>query len=557
MSSANIRRAGRAAVVGAVVALALAGCVGIPSRGDVNVGPAVGSVADPSGAQLPSKPPVGATKSEILTDFMQAVVSPDGDYQIARAYLTSAAATKWQPTKSVLIREGSPETSNDGDGGITYTVTTKATIDQTGVYSEQSTTSSQSLSFSFQKTKGQWRISSLADGIVVSRGTFTDVFTAQSLYFFDPGFRYLVPDVRWFPTGSTMPTRVVNALLAGPSPGLQGGVVVSAIPQGVTQQRAVEVRSSTATVDLSSSAASLKPVAQSQMLAQLRASLASSSISLVAIDVGGAPLSITRAANVSAATSVVADPLVVKGKKFGFWPKLTDIGRISNQVVALNPSAVAVSRKQTSAAILAAGGVYLATSATTSAKLVDGRRGLIAPSIDPFGFAWSVPGTDATAVRVTGPDGAAHAIPSQLGGHPHIVSLQVSHDGTRVLMYLTTNTGPELVVFGVIRGSGNLPTSFGSPIVLPVSSAEPIDATWADSSSIAALGELDGHDSVTTYTIGGTGGDASVPVDARHIVGGSGQLTLRIIAGDGQVYQLRSSGWQELGITASVLATQQ
>ncbi|HEY4268523.1 MAG TPA: LpqB family beta-propeller domain-containing protein [Galbitalea sp.] len=548
----------RALAAAALVAVALAGCVGIPSGGGVNVGPAVGSDGDVSGAQLPSKPPPGATKNEILTDFMQAVVSPESNYQIARAYLTAAAAQKWEPTKSVLVREGAPQTQDDGSGGITYTVTTKANIDQSGVYSEQSSTSSQSLSFSFAKVRGQWRISTLADGIVISRGTFGNAFAEQPLYFFDPTFEFLVPDVRLFPTGSTMPTRVVDALLAGPAPSLQGGVVISAFPQGIKQQRAVEVRSSTATVDLSSEAASLKLTAQTQMLEQLQESLASSNISAVAVDVGGAPLSIPHVSAMGPAESVNSNALILKGKKFGFWPKLTDIGRISSQVVALSPSAVVLSRKQTAAAILAAGGVYMATATTPAARLVDPRKGLIAPSIDPFGYVWSVPSTDGTAIRVTSSTGLTRGLSASLGGHPRIVSLQVSHDGTRVLLYLKTSTGPQLVVLGVVRGDGNVPTGFGTPLLLPVSDANPIDATWVDAESVAALGDIDGHDTVITYTVGGTGGDASIPVNARHIVGGSGEAILRLITNDEQVFQLRSSGWQELvGMSASLLATQQ
>lgn len=549
-------RLARTLVAACVVALALAGCVGIPRGGGVNVGPAVGSADQPSGAQLPSRPPNGATKSEILTDFMQAVVRPENDYSIARAYLTADAAQKWDPTKSVLLREDAPETQDDGADGISYTVTTKANVDQSGIYSEQSTTSSQSLSFSFQKVNGQWRISSLADGIVISRGNFVGSFSQEPLYFFDPTFHFLVPDVRWFPSDSTMPTRVVNALLAGPAPSLQDGVVVSAFPQGIKQQRAVEVRASTATVDLSADAAQLKPVAQTQILKQLEASLFSSSITLVAIDVGGAPLQI-RAATAVNAISIDADPLVLHDRNFGFWPKLADIGRLSTQIVALNPTAVVVARNQGSAAILARAGVYLATSATTSAKLIDSRRDLIAPSIDPYGYAWSVPSTDAAAIRVTGPDGVAHSIPSPFTGRPKVVSLQVSHDGTRVLLYLKTATGSRLVVLGVVRSGGNIPSSLGTPLDLPVSSAEPVDATWVDSMSIAALNVTGGKNTVVTYTIGGTGGDPSTPVNAVHIVGGSGEQSLRVITLENQVFQLRSSGWQELGITASVLATQQ
>ncbi len=548
-----------AAVAGAaVLAVGLAGCVGIPASGSVNPGPVVGAADSESGAQLPSKPPKGASRNEILTDFMQAVVAPDSDYGIARAYLTPAADRKWDPTKSVLIREGAPQTQSEPDGSITYNVTTKASIDGSGIYSEQSVTASQPLSFSFQKVGGQWRISSLADGIVISRANFSDSFVQQPLYFYDPTYSYLVPDVRWFPPGSTMATRVVNALLAGPSSPLQGGVVVSAFPQGVKQQRAVELASSTATVDLSADAASVKAPQQARMLRQLQESLSSSgNISAVAIDVGGAPLQVTQHVTTAAALAISSEPLVVSGKKFGFSPKLTDIGRLSSQIVSLDPSAVSVSRKQTGAAVLAAGGVYQVSSSLAVPRLVDARRHLIAPSIDPFGYIWSVPSTSPTQIRVTSPAGQVQAITSPVGAGARIVSLQVSHDGTRLLAYLRTASGPLLAVVGIVRTNGSAPTGFGSPVLLPVSSATPVDATWVDAGSVATLGTTGGHDAVTTYTIGGTAGDTSIPVGAAHIVGGSGIAFLRLITDSGQVLQLRSSGWQELGITASVLATQQ
>lgn len=547
-------RLARTGVAACVVAIALAGCVGIPRSGGVNAGPLVGADEKSQFVEQPVGPHRGETRDEILSDFMQAVVSSDNDYGIARLYLTTGAAQVWDPTKSVLVREGSATTEDDANGSILYTVNTKAFIDDSGIYSEQSTVSGQSLSFSFEKVAGQWRISDLSNGIVIARDNLTRAFTAQSLYFFDPSFHFLVPDVRWFPTGATVPTRIVNALLGGPSPLLQGGVVVSAIPQGIKQQKAVEVHAGTAVVDLSSDAANLKPPVQAQVLRQLQSSLLSPSITGVSLSVAGAPLQVSPA-SANVAISVDSAALVLKGKKFGYWPKLTDIGQLSSQVTALNPLAVAVGRDQKTAAILAKNGVYLASPASPAAALVDSRKNLIAPSIDPYGYVWSVPANDASAIRVSGPSGSGHAVVSTLPSHSKIVSLQVSHDGTRVLLYLKTSAGPELLVAGVVRRTGNVPSSLGTPLSLPVSSAEPIDATWVDSYSVAALGESGGADTVISYEIGGSGGDPSTPVAAEHIVGGNGSL--RLITSDDEVYQLRSSGWQELGVTAALLATQQ
>jgi hypothetical protein len=554
-----------ALAVALLLILGLAGCVGIPRSGGVNVGPLVQSANDElPGVDIPATPPAGATKDEILTDFMQAVVSPENDYQIARLYLTQTADHSWDPTKSVLIREGSPDTEDLSSGSTLYTVQTKAAIDADGIYTEQSSESSQALSFAFKKVNKQWRISSLADGIVISRDSFDNDFHQQALYFFDPTFRYLIPDVRWFPSGSTVQTRVVSALLGGPSETLQGGVVVSAFPQGTKLQRAVDLRSSTAIVDLSADAAGLKQLAQSRMLTQLQSSLSSTSVTDVSISVGGAPLQIPQAAPGTVALAVDSAALVREGKKFGFATGLKPIGKISAQVAAVNARAVTLARDQSSAAALGKNGVYLLSNAASGAQLVDSRKDLIAPSIDPFGYVWSVPTNDPSAIHVTGADGKS--IATAVPRNSKVVSMQVSHDGTRILMYLRTTSTPRLVIIGVVR-RGNVPTSLGVPIDLPVSAATPIDATWVDADSVAALGGAGvggagggGSGSgvtVTTYTIGGTAGDPSTTADAVHIVGGSREDQLRVITSTGEVLQLASSGWQETSITASLLATQQ
>jgi hypothetical protein len=362
--------------------------------------------------------------------------------------------------------------------------------------------------------------------------------------------------VRWFPTGSTVQTRVVSALLGGPSETLQGGVVVSAFPEGTKLQKVVDLRANTATVDLSTDAAGQKSLAQSRMLTQLQTSLSSTSVTNVSISVGGAPLQISQPATATVALAVDPAALVRQGKKFGFAPRLDSIGKISAQVAAVDASAVSLSRDQSSAAALGRGGVYLLSDAASAARLVDSRSGLIAPSIDPFGYVWSVPSNDPSAIRVTGGDGKSLSIAAAVPRNSRVVALQVSHDGTRVLMYLRTTSAPRLVIIGVVR-RGDVPTSLGVPIDLPVSSAAPIDATWVDADSVAALARSGGGVTVTTYTIGGTAGDPSTTADAVHIVGGSREDQLRVITSTGQVLQLASSGWQETSISASVLATQQ
>jgi hypothetical protein len=547
-------RAARVIAVAVAVAFALAGCVGIPNSGGVNSVPAVKNGSDSSFADLPSRPPKNASKDVILADFMQAAKLPEGDYANAKLFLTTKAAQSWDPTKSVLIRQGSASTTDEVDGSLSYTVTTNASIDANGTYLEQSSESTQSLSYGFEKVKGQWRISSLPNGTILPRTSFPQVFSQYPVYFFDPAYRYLVPDVRWFPVGSTADTRIVSALLAGPVSWLGNGVVVSAFPQGVTVGQAVDVRGTTATVDLSADAANTKAIDRARMQQQLELSLQPTGITAVIMTARGAPLTTNAAlSHATLAGPANGSPLIQKGKQFGFYPRLESLGKLSDQVVSLNGRAASVDHAQTRAAVLNKAGVWIASESASAPQLIDSRPGLVPPSIDTDDFVWSVPSNDASDIQVTGPTGGPHSVSSSIPSHSVVVSLDVSRDGTRVLIYLKTGAGPRLVVAGIVRRNG-VPTSLGDLLDLPVSSADPVDATWVDPSTVAALGVVAGEDTVTSYVIGGTPGDQTTTTDGSQLVAGS---DLRLITTAGEIQQLRSSGWQDINVVASMLATQQ
>ena len=102
-----------------------------------------------------------------------------------------------------------------------------------------------------------------------------------------------------------------------------------------------------------------------------------------------------------------------------------------------------------------------------------------------------------------------------------------------------------------------VPTALGVLLDLPVSSSRPIDATWVDSTTVAALGLDDGVDTVVSYVIGGSPGDPSRTGGAVRLVGGGDSDSLRVLTERGEVQQLRASGWQNIGVSASILATQQ
>jgi hypothetical protein len=551
------RRIGGVVTLGVALAVALAGCVGIPSGGQVNQGPLVknGQQQKP-GVDLPLPPPPNASRTELVNDFLQAATDATDNYGIARKYLTTKAAQTWDPTKSVLVRE-KPATPEDiGANTVDYSVSTKASVNALGVYDEQGTDSTQTLSYTFTKVKGQWRISDLPNGIVLSRTSFQSSFHPYPIYFFDPDYRYLVPDLRWFPIESAVQDRIVSALLAGPTDWLAGGAVASAFPTAVQLNPPVDVRTNTATIDFSANAATTKPQVRGRMRQQLEQSLKSTGISFVSMTARGAPLVFpdSQVSNAQIAAAGPSGALIQKGKEFGFYPGLESLGGISTQIVGLAGTAAALSHDDSTGAVLAKGAAYLVTS--SASKPVDVRAGLIAPSIDTLGYVWTVPATDAAAIQATGSDGVAHAVASSLPADATIVSLNVSYDGTRVLIYLSTSGGPRLVVAGISR-RGGVPAALGVLLDLPVSPVNPIDATWVDATTVAALGSDDDGDVVTSYVIGGSPGDPSRTDGAVRLVGGGDSDSLRLLTEGGQVQQLRASGWQDIGVVASILATQQ
>lgn len=554
-------RRGVAVVVGLAMSMLLAGCVGIPTSGGVSTGPVIDDQLDPDRVFLPSDPRPGSEPAEILDDFMQAVRGPANNYAVAQKFLTAKLAETWDPDAGVLIRQGAASTSAVSDTAFTYTVTTRATVDADGRYSEQRDASTRTLNFEFAQENGEWRISKAEDGIVLSQSSFNSTFTEQALYFFDPSYRYLVPDVRWFPARPSTPSRVVDALLVGPASWLQGAVN-SEFPASTTTVGAVPVNisSGTATVDLSDAAASADPQARDRMRQQLAATLGTST---VVITVGGIPLAIPDATGGALKDPPVDGSLVIgTGEEFGYanGSAITPIPRVSDQLLQLGAVTATVGTGATTAAFLAAdGAAYVVAPSGAAAGVVDPRGGLVAPSLDPLGFVWSAQAASAASLTAYEFDGTPHLVATTgLPAGARIVSLDVSRDGTRLLMYLSTDVGARLVVAGIIR-SDNVPITLGEIVELPVSASEPVDATWVNERTVAVLARSGETSPVTLFEIGGPSSSLGQVAGALSIVGGNvGAQGIRLLSGDNEVWRPSGSGgWASTGVIASFLATQQ
>ena len=553
------RRAGVAVVV--VLALLLTACSGIPRDGAVEAGQPVPPDAVPAPVFLPSSPQADAGIEEILGGFIEAASSPESNYAIAREFLTPTFSDGWNPEAGVTVDDGTGRSSVIVDEQtMQFSVNPIAEVDARGQYREVDSLGAVPLAYSFTQVDGQWRISAAPDGTVIDVTTFNDVFSSQALYFFDPGFDWLVPDLRWFARGASAPTKVVRAVLAGPAPWL-GGAVTTAFPDGTALNAdAVRVDGRVAQVDLNSSALGADQITLQRMKAQLTASLPVGMGVEITINQNSQQISDLGDDAPDANPRVDARALVLRDGEFGLLAAggatLTAIPGISDAVVRLGPTAVTVSAGQNLAAVLNADGVY-AVSAGEVPQQLDSRAGLLAPSVDNSGFIWTVAADAPGQITVYNRSGDSVPLESPWPEAVSISALKVSRDGTRLIALLRTETDTRFVTAAIERAE-SVPTALGATLLLRSDAGTPLDATWIDELTVASLSVLpSGEERIVTQRIGGESSVLNSPDGSVVIVGSNSVRDLRALTADGALTVQRGVGWQERLDGVDVLATQQ
>ncbi|WP_308468170.1 LpqB family beta-propeller domain-containing protein [Rathayibacter soli] len=558
------------AALTALLVIGLTGCATIPRSGPVEQGlPVQGQDAGFGPVDyLPSGPSNGATQKEILRGFVDAAVSPQNGYAVAQEFLTPKFSSTWNPDASVTIDTGTGRTESVIDKThLQLSVTPTAFVDVDGNYRRSESSTALTQPYAFEKVGGQWRISKAPDGVVIDATRFPNVFSAHTLYFFSPDFRYLVPDERWFPSRASTQTRVVKALVSGPAKWLTGAVV-TAFPQGT--KLAVDSVSISADgqaqVPLNSAAngsGSATALTLGRMKLQLTQSLANvSSVTGVTISIAGVERSVADLGSSTPLQDPVVDvnPLVLKGGAFGFLSGSTvsAVPNMSDKIVALQPSAVTLSAAHDTAAVLTGRGVYDVRSSVDTPKLVDSRPGLIAPSLDNLGFVWSVPADDPSALQVTGADGTSSVIDPGWPDASAIRSIAVSRDGTRVAVLVQTANEQHVMAAGIVRGDANRPDHLTDPVDFgAVTGKNARSLTWLDELSVASLAtDANGETTIVTQVIGGDQSVSSGPAAGNVLVGGNNAPPYWVLAPQQSLEGPRGTGWQQKSSGIALLATQ-
>lgn len=547
------------AVLLSALALALAGCAGLPTTGPVTPGLEAGAEAgEPDFAFRPDSPQPGATPQEIVDGFIRAGTGPgkDGQWSVAKEYL--APGTEWDPTARVTIDEpGDRVYSSTTEDQVSLTLSHVADVDEIGAY-EPSAGEPTKLDFRLAvQADGEWRITEAPGGLVLDMSQFSSVFQRYSLMYFDPTWRFLVPDVRWFPRTNAA-TYVTDALVDGPPAPWLAASVASAFPEDVSVRPSVPVDSDgIAQVELDAAAAELSPDMQARMQAQLEGSLGTvSGVSSVEMTAGTTPLDVEPAATRTTRVSSLAAVQTQNGFGFLNGDEIDPIDGLTNAMTKVDPLAIQIAPDRDFAAVHVASGSNVRVQANGDVLEFDARGGLIEPTVDPSGFSWSVP-RDAPGSLVAFAAGSEQTpIANAWPEATRVSSMAISRDGTRMAAVVTSAGRSAVWVSGVLRKADGTPTELAYPLVLESLATESASVAWLDDITVGVLSGIGSEPEVVELTLGAPSVATSAPAGATQLAGGN-QGTMRVRAGDGALYSKRGSTWPQTGAGILVLATQQ
>lgn len=549
-----------ALALAAAAAACLAACAGLPSSSPVNPGLAPGETSSqPEYVFIPDRPQPGASPEQIVEGFIRAGTGPGGNGQWDRAREFLAPDTEWNPQAGVIVdMSGDRVTTAAQEGHVDMSLIATATVDARGTY-QRVEAGTRTLSFELaRQSDGEWRITEAPDGIVLSRDFFPSVFHRYAVFYFDQSWQYLVPDVRWFPVENAA-SRVTDALVNQEPSDWLAASVYSSFPDSVSAVPAVPTTAgSTAEVELSGAALSLDADTLDRMLTQLEASLATTGVTSVEMEVDSAPV----AASVvdTRSTRVAGVPLVQNAEGFGFLTGETiePIPGLSQAVGAVDAVAVQVGAERDYAtALLADGHVVRLDAESAGAVVLDERPALIDPSIDPAGTVWSVPRDHPSDVVAFTLEGQRIEVAGAWPGAGTVVAMAVSRDGSRIAALVSTAGRVAVWAAGIERDEAGVPVRLGDPIELGVATGAPVGLAWLDDVTVGALTRAEDGSTVLEQVVGGPSSTTAAAGVMVQIAGSTSVASVRLLDDDGVLFVKRSTTWEQTATDVDTLATQQ
>ena len=545
-----MRRSSR--LLAGLTALALlAGCTSLPIDGTVQPGVEAGQ-EEGVGYVVADDPQPGAGPDQIVRGFQAAAVAGIADeFTTARKFLTESSRSDWDPAAQVVIYDGSaPLTYDDSvQGTVEIAVTVVATVDSDGIYTQAAPGTSSTMSYTLvQDASGEWRISELPDGVLMSEVNFGTLYRKTPVYFLSADGGTLVPDLRWYPLRNRA-TYAVRGLLGGAAEWLSPAVI-SALPDGAELSiDSVTVSGGIANVPLTSAVQTAGADDRALLVAQIEETLTGlPQVQGVQVTVGDVPL------EVSAPTpDLVVDPGVGRtltvldaddqlatynGAELAPVPDAVDLA-------TLDPADPAVGYRSEEQTVLLAGTSQLITAATAESDatvLVEGQN-LLPPSYAPNGWVWTGEQENAGELLITRAEGNLEAIETPALAGMSVRALRVSRDGARLAMIVESDGSVQVMVHAITVDADGTPTGIGPGQRVGRELNEASDVVWVDETQLAVLGVSQATQTVHVLEVGGrTTPLPSVP-DTVRIASGRGVRDLYLATEDGGLYGRSGNGW--------------
>lgn len=485
----------------AVLLFVVSGCSSIPTAGPVGSASAdTGSSSISNNFVLaPPGPEDDASPAEIISGFINAGTGAADDYSVAREFLTDSLANTWSPVDRVVIYAADPRVVPAPDPN-TFQIQLEVvgSVDAQGIRTDAPQGTTEVVPVEVAQEDGNWRVSAAPDGVMVSEVNFPLLFLSHNLYFYSSNYKYWVPDTRWFLQRSGVAANVVNSLLAGPAPYLQGAVI-SAFPAGTALARdAVPVISGVATVDFSAEVLQeSSDLNRQQMLQQLRQNLiglnnvhsVNMTVNQRSVDLGRQSASLTETVE---NPSVGATQVALYQDELIFFREqrpvpIDDVPAVSSY----KPRDPAVSHDLTSFAFLNGDRTELLSTARGQQEIrvaASGSR-LTAPSIDEGNWLWTA-GAEGSGSKVLalplGGEAEASAVTAPWLEDLTISEFRVSRDGSRAVLVADDAGRSRVLVTGIVRDQDGRPLLLTQPVDW-IPAGDVTRAKWVSQDSVVAL----------------------------------------------------------------------
>jgi hypothetical protein len=532
-------RAKRAILAG-VTMLALTGCLShIPDKGAVSFGAEAYAPSSQNFVRTLVSPPIaGANQQDLIREFLAAIAGDQGDYATSRLYLAPEAKYVWRPEDGVRIYSDRLQinfTHQPRDSDTYYFSGPAAgTIDGQGHYERAAEGTTLYENFSVRLVSGEWRISSLADGLALSESDVARAYRQSNIYFLNPSKRNLVPDSVYLPVNLGISTSLIRALLSGPTKWLSPAVT-TAIPFSTSLVvGSVPIQQGVANVDLSLPLVPLSSIDRKAMSAQIIWTLKQlAEVAAVRITLGRVPLIVpgageaqSRFAYSSFSPDVLTGeihPYVVDDRGlFGISnlvtkPTLTQVkSNASGNIAQFSAPAISLDGRSM-AGITLAGSLVSGPLAGPFDLRVAGNPNAnwVAPSWDSDGNLWAVRNApNQTNVYVLTPEGRTVPVTAQSLTNRTVQGFRIARDGTRVAFAIAGANSSRLFVARVIRLNNGMNPQFRieAPIELPWTSGTISSINWMDATHLVIL------TSATPKSVWSVSLDASEVINLAGIV---------------------------------------